>query len=119
MHWVMEQPFVIFDDMRPGGGFRLYERPLREIVAWSTDDVRPALDAIRIAVANGHHVAGYMAYDAAYALEPKLWPSARQGEGPLLWFGIFDGFTTPEKPPLLDGAGGWTSRPAPRISRSD
>jgi len=116
----MEQSFVLFDDMRPGGtGCRLYERPVGEIVAWSIEDVHSALNAMRAAVGAGRHVAGYLAYDAAYALEPKLWSLARHGDGPLLWFGIFEGFTTPGQPPVGDPAGGWTSRPVPRISRAD
>ena len=41
----MEQSFVLFDDMRPGGtGCRLYERPVGEIVAWSIEDVHSALE---------------------------------------------------------------------------
>ena len=116
----MERPFVLFDDMRPGGaGCRLYEGAIGEIVAWSIEEVRPALEALRAAKGAGRHLAGYLAYDACYALEPKLWALARHGDGPLLWFGIFEGFSSPAAPPLPDGAGGWTSRPVPRISRSD
>ena len=52
----MEQSFVLFDDMRPGGtGCRLYERPVGEIVAWSIEDVHSALNAMRAAVGAGRH----------------------------------------------------------------
>jgi len=116
----MEQSFVLFDDMRPGGaGCRLYGRPSGEIIAWSIEAVRPALEALRKALGEGKHVAGYLAYDAAYALDPKLWALARHGAGPLLWFGIFDGFSTPDEPPLGDPAAAWTSRPSPRVAKSD
>ena len=121
---VMERPFVLFDDMRPGGAaVRLYEQPVAEIAAVSIDEVRPALDRLRTAVANGRHAAGFIAYDACYALEPKLWALARQGEGPLLWFGLFDAYRTLEAVELGellgDPAGVWTGRPQPRIERQD
>ena len=92
---VMDRPFVLFDDMRPdGAGARIYERPVEEIAAASIEEVQPALDRLRAAVAEGRHAAGFIAYDACYALEPKLWALARQGEGPLLWFGLFEGYRT-------------------------
>jgi para-aminobenzoate synthetase/4-amino-4-deoxychorismate lyase len=120
----MAQPFVLFDDMRPGGaGARLYEQPVDEVAAWAMGEVRPALSRLRAAVADGRHAAGFVAFDAAYALEPKLRPSARQGEGPLLWFGLFDGYrelcADALEDLLGDPAGAWTGRPAPRIERQD
>ena len=120
----MDHPFVLFDDMRPGGaGARLYERPVEDIAARSIDQVQPALDRLRAAVASGQHAAGFVAYDAAYSLEPKLWALARRGDGPLLWFGLFDGFRTLAPAELEDllgePAGAWTCRPEPRIAREE
>lgn len=120
----MREPFVLLDDMRAGGaGARLYEQPAEEICAWSFEQVRPALDRLRQAVAAGRHAAGFIAFDAAYALEPKLEPLTRKGDGPLLWFGLFDGYKTLEPGELDallgDPAGAWTGRPQPRISRDD
>ena len=110
--------------MRPGGaGARIYEQPAAEVAAVSIEEVRPALDRLRAAIAEGKHAAGFIAYDAAYALEPKLWAYARHGEGPLLWFGLFDGYRalgSGELEAMLGNpAGARTSRPSPRISRSD
>jgi para-aminobenzoate synthetase/4-amino-4-deoxychorismate lyase len=120
----MDRPFVLFDDMRrDGAGARLYEAPSGEIVATSFAEVRPAFDELRAAVAAGKHVAGYVAYDAAYALEAKLSGLARQGGGPLLWFGLFDGYRAIEAAELEamlgDPAGGYSGRPVPRIARDD
>ena len=120
----MGGPFVLFDDMRPdGSGARIYEHSIAEVAATSVEEVRPALDRLRAAVADGKHAAGFIAYDAAYALEPKLWAYARHGDGPLLWFGLFDGVRalTPEEleATLGNPVGATTSRPSPRISRSD
>ena len=120
----MDQPFVLFDDMRPdGAGARLYERPLEEIAAHSIEEVQPALDRLQTAVVDGRHAAGFIAYDAAYSLEPKLWPLARKADGPLLWFGLFDGYRELDQAELEamlgDPAGARTSRPEPRIPRHD
>ena len=114
----MVEPFVLFDDMRADGAApRLYEQPVGEITARSIEEVRPALDRLRAAVAAGRHVAGFTAYDAAYSLEPKLWALARQGEWPLLWFGLFEGFRLFDLAELGDPAGAWTGTPRPRIAR--
>jgi para-aminobenzoate synthetase / 4-amino-4-deoxychorismate lyase len=120
----MAQPFVLFDDMRPdGAGARVYEQPAGEVAAWAMAEVRPALDRLRAAVAAGKHAAGFIAFDAAYGLEPKLGPLARQGQGPLLWFGLFDGYRAVDADGLEnllgDPAGAWTGRPSPRIERQD
>jgi len=118
----MAEGFVLFDDMRPGGAkARLYAGPGEDISAAHIEEVGPALDRLREAVAAGRHAAGYIAYDAAYALEPKLWSLARQAEGPLLWFGLFDGYRLLDAGDLDallgDPAGAWTGRPAPRVAR--
>ena len=120
----MDRPFVLFDDMRAdGAGARIYEHPADQVAAAGIEDVRPALDQLRTAVASGRHAAGFIAYDAAYALEPKLWALARQGEGPLLWFGLFDSYralAADELEAMLgDPAGAWTGTPKPRIARGD
>lgn len=120
----MDQPFVLFDDMRDGGAeARLYERPSEQIVAHAIDEVQPALKRLKEAAAKGRHVAGFIAYDAAYALEPKLWTLARHGDAPLLWFGLFSGYRTIEEQELEamlgDPAGAWTGTPSPRIARPD
>ncbi len=120
----MEQPFVLFDDMRAGGGgARLFEDPVGEIAAFSIEDVRPALDRLRAAIGEGRYAAGFMAFDASYSLEPKLWALARHGAGPLLWFALFNGYRMVEpgavEAMLGDPAGSWTGRPQPRISRVD
>ena len=52
----------------------------------------PALARLDCARAAGQWIAGYVAYEAGYALEPKLahlMPDGR--EGPLLAFGVYDG----------------------------
>ena len=112
----MGETFVLFDDARAGGApARLYRAPRREIVAWRLDEVRPALAALREGLRAGHHAAGYLAYEAGQALDPKLIVDARIGQGPLLWFGLFDGFESPGA--LPDSAAAIAGRVRPRITR--
>ena len=118
----MRAPFLLFDDARAGNA-RLYEGPLRTIVARQSGEVAPALEQLRQAVASGAHAAGFIAYDACFGLEPKLAPLARRaGPSPLLWFGLFEGFralSAGEVTAMLgDPDASWLGRPRPRIDRS-
>ena len=115
----MTSPFILFDDARAGGApGRLYEAPVEEIVANRIDEVGPALAALRAAVAEGRHAAGWISYDAGYALEDRLQPMARRlGATPLLWFGLFDGYREVEGRAFGDPAGAWIGTPKPRVER--
>ena len=90
-------PFVLLDDARAGEGAAdalLYESPRALFVAHRPDEVEGALAAADAArVANGGTLAGYIAYEAGLALEPRLaaHAAARSGAaGPLVWLGLFD-----------------------------
>jgi len=114
-------PFLLFDDARVGGApARLYRMPFKTICATELSEVRPAFERLRKAVRGGAHAAGYLTYEAGLAFEPRLAARARATSGPLLWFGLFDGFETVEVGDWLpDPVGGWVGKPKPRISRSD
>ena len=115
------EPFVLFDDAREGGApARLYRSPVGEVAARTQAEVLPALQSLRDAVSGGKHVAGFVAYEAGFALDRALHEYARPIAGPLLWFGIFEGYETPNVASLLgDPAGARLSRPRPRIARAD
>lgn len=93
------QPFVLLDDARAEGASdaQLFENPVRTFVARRPEEVLPVLEAADAARREtGGTLAGYLAYEAGLALEPKLVPLAapRSGAaGPLLWFGLFDAVT--------------------------
>jgi para-aminobenzoate synthetase/4-amino-4-deoxychorismate lyase len=112
--------FILFDDAREGGASpRLYAAPSAVIVARELDEVPSALEQVRQGLAAGKHAAGYLAYEAGHAFDPKLAASARRGEGPLLCFGLFDGFVTPDLAALLPSPNGaYVGRPTPRITQS-
>src|SRR5688572_13139540 len=90
------QPFVLLDDARAEGASdaHLFQNPREIFVARRSEEVLPVLEAADAARrASGGTLAGYLAYEAGLALEPRLAPraAARSGaNGPLLWFGLFD-----------------------------
>jgi para-aminobenzoate synthetase/4-amino-4-deoxychorismate lyase len=111
--------WILFDDAREGGAPpRLYRLPDELIIADDIDDLLPALERIRAGLRAGKHAAGYLAYEAGCAFDPKLRPIARKGEGPLLSFGLFDGYETPDLAALLPSPdGAFVSAPRPRFAR--
>ena len=92
----MPEPFILLDDARTIGASdaRLYRAPLEVVVARHVDEVAPALQRLDTLRGKGHELAGYLAYEAGLALEPRLSslaPARIGATGPLLWFGAFAG----------------------------
>jgi len=115
MRLTLDTPFVLIDDARAGGSARLYRSPQATIRAVSVAEVPAALDALRRATG---HRAGYIAYEAGAATQPRI-ATPDASTGPLLWFGIFD--TVEPLPPgavdslLPDPAGAWVGDAQPLI----
>ncbi len=89
--------FVLLDDARADGArdARLYAAPVTTVIARGEGEVLPALERVAELARAGHHLAGYIAYEAGLALEPHLAPllASRCGaDGPLVWFGAFAGY---------------------------
>ena len=108
--------WILFDDARPGGASpRLYRGPVSTIMARELDEILPALEQIRSGLRDGRHAAGYLAYEAGHAFDPALRATARMPDGPLLRFGLFENYETPDLAAMLpppDGA--YVGRPVPR-----
>jgi para-aminobenzoate synthetase/4-amino-4-deoxychorismate lyase len=89
-------PFVLLDDARAEGASdaQLYENPTRLFIARQPEDVAAVLDAAdRARAETGFTLAGYLAYEAGLALEPRLAPLAQArcgAAGPLVWLGLFE-----------------------------
>ena len=82
---------IILCEHGPGGVPALFAGASTVIVALAARDVVPALKRLDAARAQGKWIAGYGAYEAGYALEPRLWPlMPLRRPGPLLCFGVFD-----------------------------
>lgn len=109
------KPFVLLDDARADDprDAQLYENPRAIFAAHRPDDVADVLAQAEAARAEtGGTLAGYLAYEAGLAMEPKLQPLAdrRSGAaGPLVWFGLFDECTSipaADVPQWLEQRGG-------------
>jgi para-aminobenzoate synthetase component 1 len=80
-------------------------RPRAVLAAWEPGDVLPLLAKADRARAGGAWVAGYFAYEAGYALEPRLaalLPPDRSG--PLVLLGLFDAPAPDHAPDPADDA---------------
>ncbi|MDP4032650.1 MAG: aminodeoxychorismate synthase component I [Pseudorhodobacter sp.] len=81
---------MILCETGPDGGPVLFDNAVGLVVADTPGDLAPALARLDAARAHGFWIAGYVAYEAGLALEPKLaalMPENR--DGPLLAFGIY------------------------------
>ncbi len=112
---------MILIEHGPGERPALFNRPREVIVASRASEVAPALARAESLRRGGAWIAGYVGYEAGYALEPKLARlMPRRRAGPLLALGVFD---TPEDAgPSLDRAAdeGRTTRmtaPVPAVGR--
>ncbi len=118
----MTGPFVLLDDARSHGASpaRLYRDPVAVVVARRAEEIVSALARIDELRGEGYELAGWLAYEAGLALEPKLaglCPPRTGANGPLLWFGAFAGHQpiASEAVPqwLADNAGGVTGAIGP------
>ena len=84
-------------------GALLFAAPSATRTADGYGDVAALLDALDADVAAGRYVAGVLAYEAGYALEPGRFPDPPLPDGRLGWFGVYD--APVEVPPeTLDAA---------------
>lgn len=105
----------------PSGGPAVFAAPRLVLAAWRPGDVAGVLARAEAARAAGGWLAGYVAYEAGYALEPKLrrlTPSRRPG--PLVALGVFDG-PQPAGAVLAqaaeEGQGSGITAPVPAVGR--
>ena len=100
-------------------GALLFDAPRATVVARATDEVDDALRALDRALADGHHVAGVLAYEAGHALEPgRVADAPLASDVPLVWFGVYDvpqavdvgdALDALAPPAVRDVAFGWTA----------
>ncbi len=81
---------MILIEHGPKGRPALFDRPRQRLIAQALNEVQPVLEQAEAARRAGLWVAGYLAYEAGYAFEPRLeqlWvPSAR----PLIDLRLYD-----------------------------
>ena len=81
---------MILVEHGPNGQAALFAGALGVVVAWKAGDLAQALTDLDAACARGPWVAGWIAYEAGYAMEPRLAGLMPKVAGPLLCFGIYD-----------------------------
>lgn len=88
---------------------RLSGSPVEVIVAYTLEEVRPALRAVQAAAKAGYYAVGYVSYEAAPAFDNALQvrPDSRL---PLLWFGLLPATATTTPTPAASlpyASGAW------------
>jgi para-aminobenzoate synthetase / 4-amino-4-deoxychorismate lyase len=120
-------PFVLLDDARATGASpaRLYRAPVQAFCATNAAELEQALERARAAQQARYHVAGFLAYEAGFALEAKLADKLadRKLPTPLAWFGVFSGYeeiAAEAVPALLpDPYGAWVGQLRPNLTRAE
>ncbi|ATE63621.1 aminodeoxychorismate synthase component I [Rhizorhabdus dicambivorans] len=107
-------PFILLEDIEKGEA-SLYERPRDMITATSAEDVHKALARADAVARAGGIVAGWIGYEAGYALEPRLrhWLGGNQPGDALLRLFAFDGCTAMP----AETVDGWLGRRAIGLAR--
>jgi para-aminobenzoate synthetase/4-amino-4-deoxychorismate lyase len=78
-----------FDDLLRGAAL-LCPPPHRVLAATRTDEVAGVLQEVHDATAAGCWAYGYVSYEAASGLDPRLPGGPQPGRPPLVWFGLCD-----------------------------
>ena len=112
---------MILIEHGPGDEPALFDQPREVILAWRPSEVLRALQRAETARAAGAWIAGYIAYEAGYALEPRLARlMPRKRPGPLVALGVY-GSPQPAGPALTraldEGRATAMTAPQPRIGR--
>jgi para-aminobenzoate synthetase component 1 len=112
---------VILVEHGPEGRPALFEAPRAVIAAHAPAEVAPALARAEAARARGAWIAGYVAYEAGYALEPRLSRlMPRRRPGPLVALGVYDAPTGADavlEQAAVEGRETRMTAPVPMIGR--
>lgn len=87
----MNIPKLQFDFYNPSKGLDsqlIFQEPRKVITTFNMNEVTSCLEEIKSAINEGYYVAGFLSYEATYALY-KL-NRAIDSDFPLLWFGVFN-----------------------------
>lgn len=88
---------MILIEHGPQGRPALFDAPRQRLRADTLDEVIPVLRQAEAARRAGHWVAGYLAYEAGYAFEPRLAPLWTPQAGPLVHLEVFDAPQVPDQ----------------------
>jgi para-aminobenzoate synthetase/4-amino-4-deoxychorismate lyase len=97
-----EPGFAVFRD---GLTWRLYKNPIEMLVARDAASLKESLCRIEQHVNHGGEAAGFLGYEAGYALEPRLLPLLARARGPLCCFGLYRTCSILNKAPFVEDNG--------------
>jgi para-aminobenzoate synthetase / 4-amino-4-deoxychorismate lyase len=89
--------------LRDGAGWQAYVQPSEVLTASDARSLEQVLARIEQHIQDGGEAAGYLHYEAGYALEPRLNRLLASYSGPLCWFGLY------ERASSLDSIPAWAS----------
>lgn len=105
------RPFVLLDDVAAGTA-RLFSEAIETVVAGVPGEVVPALERLR-----GGCWAGFVGFEAGYALEARLGGQMPPAGEPLLWFGRFGREEAVDAAGLLGAGPSWVGAAVPGMAR--
>ncbi len=117
MPFVPDQSALLQDPQ--GGRWLLFTQPRKIVQATTPQDVRAALDEVRQAVGAGGYAAGYVGYEAAGGLDLAMRTHLPVPGLPLLWFGIYEGFTPIAQLPACEPGDLFTEPWQPSITQGE
>jgi para-aminobenzoate synthetase / 4-amino-4-deoxychorismate lyase len=85
--FAQEPGFVL---LRDAPSWRLYRNPQEVLITTDIELLQRSLRRVEKHVALGGEVAGFLPYEAGYALEPRLHSLLGRAPGRLAWFGLYD-----------------------------
>lgn len=83
--------FILLDDQLAGTA-RYYDNPVEIISAITADDIPATMARLQTCLDEGFHLAGYMAYETGFVLEPKLRSLLNTNGNPLILMGVFENY---------------------------
>jgi para-aminobenzoate synthetase/4-amino-4-deoxychorismate lyase len=79
--------------LRDGANWRAYSNPKKILLASDPESLTETLRRVEEHRQSGGEAAGFLRYEAGYALEPHLRHLLRKDHALLAWFGLYDGCT--------------------------
>ena len=97
-------------------GWRIFHDPVKVIQAANLEEVADALRRVELASLEGYAAAGFISYEASPSFDSAL-HARRGGELPLIWFALYDKWSTYDLPTVTEERAYSVSDWRPTITR--
>ncbi len=98
-------------------GWRIFHDPVKVIQAANLEEVADALRRVELAAGEGYTATGFISYEASPSFDTAL-HARRGGELPLIWFALYDKWSTYELPAITEERAYSVSSWRPAITRN-